>query len=914
MLVAVALVLSFPIATFSQAITWTFPVQTEQVVTGTTTGLAGAQTDDGVRETLREVDAASDPVTTPTTQTITAGSMVGGTFPGSISSQNAVYAQYREAAAAGTEATAAYRSITGTNTVNSPKTRIWDGSAWSAETEQATAGSPIRGVRMAWSPIVSGTRTIVTVSDDGWLDAYVCTPGCTTTNNIGQVWSAAPGTPQKRFDVAYEQLSGDVLLVYGVLSASATRDLAYKTYSGGSWSAEQYIDDTAHATDIQYSLVLLASKKGSDQIGLLGGDTTNSDVNAWIWDGSSFGSYVEITPNAQNPDQEEGAIAWESNSGELLAVSAQSGSTSIVSRQFTTSWSATVTVGCADRDPVHWLALKANPLSTANDMVLVTGDDNPQLSTCYWTGSAWANAHLQIGGASTSARNFDFAWEDTGNKGLLVYGASSGQITRKTFTAPDTWGAATNTAMGSNGHPWVQLRTNPFPGAGATKILGAVMETTVDSLGAIKWDGTTFTVIGASTFTADAGTPTYESFDLEYRARKDDQLLLRYDWSGVPAGLSYTLSVKGYRVDEDFNVQVLTPPSTWTTRITLNSVTNTLFTAGLTAAEYNGGNSQVRFIDTVPEDATVSDMFLDWVAITTVRVTYSLEVRQNITGVLAQPGPILVVKGNISAGGENFHVHAWNFTTASWNVLMSAPFTSTNAYHNMSLAANYVSGGTVRLRYLDAASQDSIQWALSLDFVAIMITNDPPTLTNGGVSPTSGFITTSFAFFVRYTDKENNAPAYVNLTLNGVPYAMGENNSLDVNYIDGKDYSLARVIGVRGTFPYFFSTRASSGDPAVVTTSVQSVSVLNRGPSITNGIGSDSVHTGRQYNRDFNGTDPDLDTLTWSVTTNAPWISIGSANGTVWGKAPSTVGVFWVNVLASDGFGGSASDNYTLTV
>src|SRR2546428_821007 len=304
MLVAVAVVLSVPIATFSQAITWTCPVQAEQVVTGTTTGPVGAQTDDGVRETLREVDAASDPVTTPTTQTITAGSMVGGTFPGSISSQNAVYAQYREAAAAGTEATAAYRSITGTNTVNSPKTRIWDGSAWSAETEQATAGSPIRGVRMAWSPIVSGPRTIVTVSDDGWLD-----------------------------------------------------------------------------------------------------------VNAWIWDGSSFGSYVEITPNAQNPDQEEGAIAWESNSGELLAVSAQSGSTSIVSRQFTTSWSATVTVGCADRDPVHWLALKANPLSTANDMVLVTGDDNPQLSTCYWTGSAWANAHLQIGGASTSARNLRLAWE-----------------------------------------------------------------------------------------------------------------------------------------------------------------------------------------------------------------------------------------------------------------------------------------------------------------------------------------------------------------------------------------------------------------------------------------------------------------------------------------------------------------------
>jgi len=49
------------------------------------------------------------------------------------------------------------------------------------------------------------------------------------------------------------------------------------------------------------------------------------------------------------------------------------------------------------------------------------------------------------------------------------------------------------------------------------RILGAVLEATANDLGAIKWDGTTFTVIGASTFTADTGTSTYESFELEYR-------------------------------------------------------------------------------------------------------------------------------------------------------------------------------------------------------------------------------------------------------------------------------------------------------------------------------------------------------------------------------------------------------------
>src|SRR2546427_1762938 len=83
----------------SEAITWTFPVQAEQIVTGTTTGIGGAQTDNGVRETLREIDAASDPVTTPTTQTITAGALGGGRFSGGICPLDALYAAQREARA-----------------------------------------------------------------------------------------------------------------------------------------------------------------------------------------------------------------------------------------------------------------------------------------------------------------------------------------------------------------------------------------------------------------------------------------------------------------------------------------------------------------------------------------------------------------------------------------------------------------------------------------------------------------------------------------------------------------------------------------------------------------------------------------------------------------------------------------------
>ncbi len=910
--IALALLLLFPLPGVSRAGTFAFPVQSEQIVTGTTSGPSAAQTADGVVETLREANTAPDVNTPASAETIATGSRVSGAFPSDIQVADNVFVQYRESTDS-TEAAIAYRSNTGADLVMSPKTRTWDGSAWAAESEQPTAGSSIRAVREAFSPVTSGLRIIVTQSDDGWLDAYVCAPACTVTNNIGQVWSTAPGTPQSRFGIAYESLSGDALLVYGVLSTDTTRDIAYKTYVGGTWSAEQYLDDAGHATDAQYSLIKLASKKGSDQIGLVGADDTNDHVNAWIWDGSAFGSSTEITASAENPDRDQVAIAWESSSGDLLAVAAVRGSSDIISREFTTSWSGASQFQCANAAPIHSLSLKANPVSTANDMILAVGDDDPGLSTCRWTGTGWAtrNSH-DTSIDSLSTRPFDFAWEDSGSKGLLVWGTNSGQMTYRAFTAPNTWGPITNVAMGANRHAWVQLRTNPFRPAGATKILGAVMENSANDLGGLRWDGTTFTVMGASTFSTDVGTTSWESFDLEYHATNDDRLLVRYDWTGVPAGISYTLQLKGYRGDENVDVRVLTPPATWTPRLTISATANALYTYRLTPAEYNGGSPAIRFVDANGSGGAQSDLWLDWAAITSVRQKYSLDVRQNVTGIFAGSGPVLVVRGNITSGGENFHVHAWNFTTTAWDLLLAAPFTATNAYHNASLAAGYLSGGTVRVRYVDAASADATQWSLSLDYVAVVITNAPASLAGGGVAPAIGNISTTFAFFVRYADSENESPAFVNLNLDGVPFPMSENKTADFNYADGKDYFLNRLIGVRGVHTFSFSARSATGDMALASTGAQQVTVVNRPPGITNPVSIDGVQTGRPYVRELNASDPDGDALTWSLATNASWLSLNPTSGTLTGTA--VAGVYYVNVTVQDPYGGVAYQNVTIVV
>jgi len=90
---------------------------------------------------------------------------------------------------------------------------------------------------------------------------------------------------------------------------------------------------------------------------------------------------------------------------------------------------------------------------------------------------------------------------------------------------------------------------------------------------------------------------------------------IRYDWTGVPSGTSYTLRIRGYRTDEDFQVQVLTPPSTWTTRITIIATTSTLYEYTLSGAEYNSGAPSIRFVDATTTDSTLSDLYLDVVVI-----------------------------------------------------------------------------------------------------------------------------------------------------------------------------------------------------------------------------------------------------------------------------------------------------------
>jgi len=473
-----------------------------------------------------------------------------------LASNDGAYMTFRSyisatSATSKTDAFMAYRSNTG-NLLNYPKYRLWEGdtASWGNEVEMNTADSPVRWVRTAICPKSERAleKIVVTLSDDGYLDAYLYDGiSWTVTNNIASVWATAPASPIRPYDVAYETASGTALLVYDVNIADATKDLGYKIWNGISWSQEYYIDFTGvAATYPVVSFIILASNPdpSSNQIAIAFNESSKDDAFAAIWNGTSWTSMTTLTTANTISTKESIAIVY-STYYKKTVVLAGNGANSIAWKTYTQGDTNWVTQTAFDPDPddkqeVCFGTLKSDPSGSAThdyimysgvndytDLNLVLIDVGPSTPTV----TSWGEFDDDID--SNVARPCDFDWEQTGSKGLVVWGTTAGSISYMTFTAPSTWSSISTETMGTNTHPWIQLKHNTRNVNGDMKILGAVLEATANDLGAIKWDGTTLTVIGASTFTADTSVSTYESFDLEFQLFGDPEFTSEIEFTGT---------------------------------------------------------------------------------------------------------------------------------------------------------------------------------------------------------------------------------------------------------------------------------------------------------------------------------------------------------------------------------------------
>ena len=162
------------------------------------------------------------------------------------------------------------------------------------------------------------------------LSAFVWSPttelpnpaNCTT---IGAFWADEPAaalsttlatTNSKKFDVAYEGSSGDVMVAW---YNNATADLNYSTNPGSStgWTGASNTTFANAGTDID-----LCTRPSSDNIGLASvtNSTTSADTETAIWTGSAWGNIDtdrDITAE-ENAFSESIACGWVGTTGNLV--------------------------------------------------------------------------------------------------------------------------------------------------------------------------------------------------------------------------------------------------------------------------------------------------------------------------------------------------------------------------------------------------------------------------------------------------------------------------------------------------------------------------------------------------------------------------------------------------------------------
>ena len=142
------------------------------------------------------------------------------------------------------------------------------------------------------------------------------------------------------------------------------------------------------------------------------------------------------------------------------------------------------------------------------------------------------------------------------------------------------------------------------------------------------------------------------------------------------------------------------------------------------------------------------------------------------------------------------------------------------------------------------------------------LVNNPPVLSSGAVNPATGNPSTTFTYSVNYTDADNDPPGFINVIIDGTPYAMNHRAGQDGDYTNGEIYEYTITGAVLGIGSHTFQFNASDGiDYATGDTRVHSGPIVrNRIPVLSSGaVNPVTGNLSTTFTYSVNYTDADND-------------------------------------------------------
>ncbi|MBI4417095.1 MAG: hypothetical protein HY557_08940, partial [Euryarchaeota archaeon] len=486
---------------------------------------------------MQEVDTAADVTTSPGSQSITLGSIVAGIFPADVSAEDGQVLQYREGRPSDTDHYPATQTLTtGSSCGGAFPTDLQTSDNVALCLREATSA----GIAFDAASSTSGSQTTFswthTTSGSNRLLVVGIALRLNASQTVTSVTYAGTGLTFRRGDELAVSVRSEVWYLVNPALGPNTVDVTFSSSTKASIGA-------ISLTGIDQTTPVDVSNGGTGNSAAPSTTMTTTANGAWAVDVVAFRS----SGNGQ-PTGSPGAGQTERWSQYTEGGGGGSNIRGKGSTEGPVSPAGSITMDWTLAAAVEWsiTAVAFRPVPVNNQMS-VRHD--------------WSSI-------PTNGDAYDLcveAWvTNAGGESMLV----------QVLTPPATWNTRITVTKTSddNADQCYTLTSGEF-NVGAPSI---------------RWIGGT-----------ESGDPTQSDLRID-RERVVRRFIfytldVRHDWTGVPSGNAYELVVTGRRGDEDVSVQVLTPPSTWNTRITIASGTSQRYTYALTAQEYNGGNPSVRF-------------------------------------------------------------------------------------------------------------------------------------------------------------------------------------------------------------------------------------------------------------------------------------------------------------------------------
>lgn len=327
------------------------------------------------------------------------------------------------------------------------------------------------------------------------------------------------------FDAAFEQKSGELLVVAGV---NTDETVKYWVHGGTSWNSTTLLQSVANNTQDNVNVfdwVRLAPMPGTNRIAFLGAanDPIKKDsaaIEAMIWDGDTNtwgGKYILSFPvsNAQRYHSTDAIdvrfTLGGTNAGEAVAVWGNGPKVYSSTWRPGATWTAPKVV--ADMGTgvvVRWLRLAADPMG--DDMVLAVGDADGttgRLTTVPYDGATrtWGSVSsfhaVSTFGDPLRNRPFDIAWDPivAARNVLLVYANPAGLWSTRSSDGGVLFGSPEAVGEGDPAW-WVQLERQP------DGIVHLAAHDSSDDLRGFAWNGYYWLPTTTTTVTSglEAGT------------------------------------------------------------------------------------------------------------------------------------------------------------------------------------------------------------------------------------------------------------------------------------------------------------------------------------------------------------------------------------------------------------------------